>query len=171
MRQLLGLNPDVAEAPEPEPSALSDDDDSDPLLDDIDALLARTDALLKGVTSEPRKPKPLPRDTLIYEDDWDEAERLQEWREIFDSTRHLPPLLRAAIMHDAWFSMQVVQRSSWIGRLLTASFLNQPIEVAELRKRLAHMLDLGGVPQLLLRIGRGPHTPHSPRRPLDEVVS
>ncbi|MBA8837913.1 RHE_PE00001 family protein [Ochrobactrum sp. RH2CCR150] len=125
MRQLLGLNPDIAETPEPEPSILSDDDDSDPLLDDIDALLARTDALLKGVTSEARKPKPLPRDTLIYEDDWDEAERLQEWRDIFDSTRHLPPLLRAAIMHDAWFSMQVVQRSSWIGRLLTASFLSQ----------------------------------------------
>ncbi|KWK51273.1 nitroreductase [Burkholderia stagnalis] len=53
----------------------------------------------------------------------------------------------------------------------TASYLNQPIEVAGLRSHLVHMLDLGGQPQLLLRIGRGPHTPHSPRRPLDEVVS
>lgn len=53
----------------------------------------------------------------------------------------------------------------------TASFLNQPIETAGLRTRLCHMLGLHGEPQLLLRVGRGPHTPHSPRRPLDEVIS
>ena len=53
----------------------------------------------------------------------------------------------------------------------TASYLNQPIETAGLRAHLCHMLGLRGQPQLLLRVGRGPHTPHSPRRPLDEVVS
>ena len=53
----------------------------------------------------------------------------------------------------------------------TASYLNQPIETAGLRAHLCHMLGLRGEPQLLLRIGRGPHTPHSPRRPLDEVIS
>lgn len=53
----------------------------------------------------------------------------------------------------------------------TASYLNQPIETEGLRAQLADMLGLGGMPQLLLRIGRGPQTRHSPRRPLDEVVS
>ncbi|AIO39979.1 nitroreductase family protein [Burkholderia cenocepacia] len=53
----------------------------------------------------------------------------------------------------------------------TASYLNQPIETAGLRAHLCHMLGLRGEPQLLLRVGRGPHTPHSRRRPLDEVVS
>ncbi|WP_423383251.1 Acg family FMN-binding oxidoreductase [Burkholderia sp. LMG 32019] len=53
----------------------------------------------------------------------------------------------------------------------TASYLNQPIETAGLRAHLRHLLGLHGEPQLLLRVGRGPHTPHSPRRPLDEVVS
>ncbi|RQR46088.1 MULTISPECIES: Acg family FMN-binding oxidoreductase [unclassified Burkholderia] len=53
----------------------------------------------------------------------------------------------------------------------TASYLNQPIETAGLRAHLRHMLGLRGEPQLLLRVGRGPHTPHSPRRPLDEVIS
>ena len=75
---------------------------------------------------------------------------------------------------DAWLAAgQALERMLLVAARAghTASFLNQPIEVADLRKRLAHMLDLGGVPQLLLRIGRGPHTPHSPRRPLDEVVS
>ncbi|QRR10161.1 nitroreductase [Burkholderia sp. MS455] len=53
----------------------------------------------------------------------------------------------------------------------TASYLNQPIETAGLRAQLCDMLALRGHPQLLLRIGRGPHVPHSPRRPLDEVIS
>ncbi|AWV04697.1 nitroreductase [Burkholderia sp. JP2-270] len=53
----------------------------------------------------------------------------------------------------------------------TASYLNQPIETAGLRAHLCHMLGLRGEPQLLLRVGRGPHMPHSPRRPLDEVIS
>ncbi|AXF24027.1 nitroreductase [Burkholderia pyrrocinia] len=53
----------------------------------------------------------------------------------------------------------------------TASYLNQPIETAGLRANLCHMLGLRGEPQLLLRVGRGPHTPHSPRRPLDEVIA
>nr|WP_175803122.1 nitroreductase family protein [Burkholderia anthina] len=53
----------------------------------------------------------------------------------------------------------------------TASYLNQPIETTELRTHLRHMLGLRGEPQLLLRVGRGPHMPHSPRRPLDDVIS
>uniref|UniRef100_UPI003BEF3C32 Acg family FMN-binding oxidoreductase n=1 Tax=Burkholderia arboris TaxID=488730 RepID=UPI003BEF3C32 len=53
----------------------------------------------------------------------------------------------------------------------TASYLNQPIEMAALRAHLSHLLGLRGEPQLLLRVGRGPHTPHSPRRPLGEVIS
>ncbi|KAE8759179.1 nitroreductase [Paraburkholderia madseniana] len=54
---------------------------------------------------------------------------------------------------------------------ITASYLNQPIEVAPLRDTLRAALNLDGVPQLLLRIGRGRQTPHSPRRPLAEAVS
>ncbi|SOE53563.1 Nitroreductase family protein [Burkholderia sp. OK233] len=54
---------------------------------------------------------------------------------------------------------------------ITASYLNQPIEVASLRNTLRAALNLDSVPQLLLRIGRGRQAPHSPRRPLPEVVS
>ncbi|MXN75974.1 nitroreductase [Burkholderia sp. 4701] len=75
---------------------------------------------------------------------------------------------------DAWLAAgQALERMLLVAARAgyTASFLNQPIEVGELRKRLAHLFDLDGVPQLLLRIGRGPHAPHSPRRPLDDVVS
>jgi hypothetical protein len=54
---------------------------------------------------------------------------------------------------------------------MTASYLNQPIEVASLRARLRAALDLDAVPQLLIRVGRGRAAPHSPRRPIAEVVS
>ncbi|QTD94741.1 Acg family FMN-binding oxidoreductase [Burkholderia anthina] len=75
---------------------------------------------------------------------------------------------------DAWLAAgQALERILLVATSAgyTASYLNQPIETAELRAHLRHMLGLRGEPQLLLRVGRGPHTPHSPRRPLDEVIS
>jgi len=51
-----------------------------------------------------------------------------------------------------------------------ASYLNQPIEVPELRGRLADVLSISGYPQLVLRIGRGAAAAHSPRRPIADVL-
>ena len=53
---------------------------------------------------------------------------------------------------------------------LSASFLNQPIEIAELRQRLTYTLGLVGPPQLLLRLGYGPEVPPTPRRDLEDVL-
>lgn len=53
---------------------------------------------------------------------------------------------------------------------VSASFLNQPIEVAELRQVLTHATDTEGSPQLLLRLGYGTPVEPEPRRPLDEVL-
>ena len=52
----------------------------------------------------------------------------------------------------------------------SASYLNQAIEVSELRGRLASELQMTGYPQLLLRVGRGSAVPHSPRRPIADVL-
>uniref|UniRef100_E1T5I6 Nitroreductase domain-containing protein n=1 Tax=Burkholderia sp. (strain CCGE1003) TaxID=640512 RepID=E1T5I6_BURSG len=55
---------------------------------------------------------------------------------------------------------------------VTASYLNQPIEVTSLRERLRTLLVMDSIPQLMLRVGRGERTAaHSPRRPLAAVVS
>ena len=54
---------------------------------------------------------------------------------------------------------------------LTASYLNQPIEIDALRSTLGDALSLDATPQLLLRMGRGPVVTHAPRRPIDAVVS
>ncbi|MFM0472150.1 Acg family FMN-binding oxidoreductase [Paraburkholderia strydomiana] len=55
---------------------------------------------------------------------------------------------------------------------VTASYLNQPIEVSALRSQLRTLLAMDEVPQLVLRVGRAKRPAvHSPRRLLSEVVS
>ncbi len=51
-----------------------------------------------------------------------------------------------------------------------ASFLNQPIEVPELRGKLVQLLDRCGSPQLILRLGFGSEVKPTPRRHVDEVL-
>jgi iron-sulfur cluster repair protein YtfE (RIC family) len=52
---------------------------------------------------------------------------------------------------------------------VSASFLNQPIEVADLRAAVSRLAQVG-VPQLVLRLGYGPTVKPTPRRPLSDVV-
>lgn len=53
---------------------------------------------------------------------------------------------------------------------IAVSYLNQPIEVAELRPRVSDLVGKGGFPQLFLRMGYGPEVAPTPRRPLHEVL-
>lgn len=54
---------------------------------------------------------------------------------------------------------------------LRTAFINQPVEVTELRPQFASYLGLGERrPDLVVRIGHGPLSPKSLRRPLDDVV-
>jgi hypothetical protein len=52
---------------------------------------------------------------------------------------------------------------------VSASFLNQPVEVADLRAAVAELAGVG-VPQLVLRLGYGPVVKPTARRPLSDVV-
>jgi hypothetical protein len=51
-----------------------------------------------------------------------------------------------------------------------ASFLNQPTEIPDLRRRLAARLERGDHPQLLLRLGYGEPIRPTPRRSVAEVL-
>lgn len=56
---------------------------------------------------------------------------------------------------------------------ISASFLNQPVQVPELRERLRGVLGARGFPQMVLRLGyefegRPPH--YAPRRPVEDVL-
>ena len=53
---------------------------------------------------------------------------------------------------------------------VSASFLNPPVEVRELRPRLRGLAHCRGVPQLLMRFGYGPPVKATMRRPIDEVL-
>ena len=53
---------------------------------------------------------------------------------------------------------------------VSASFMNQPVELPDLRWLLRSPLTGLGQAQMLLRIGYGPPVPPTPRRLLDEVV-
>ena len=51
------------------------------------------------------------------------------------------------------------------------AFVNQPVEVAGIRPRLASTLGLGDRrPDLVVRFGRGPEMPRSLRRPVEAVL-
>ncbi len=56
-------------------------------------------------------------------------------------------------------------------RDIRLAFVNQPIEVAPLRADLAALAGEPGLrPDLLLRFGRGPLLPYSPRRPVADTI-
>lgn len=54
---------------------------------------------------------------------------------------------------------------------LRTAFINQPVEVPTLRAQLASVLSIGDRrPDLIVRLGRGPETPRSLRRPIEHVI-
>lgn len=103
-------------------------DEEDPLaqyLAEIDAAVARSEAVLSQVLrpSEPSYPKE--RAALLYEPDWDEDERLAEWQDVIEGSASMPPVLRSVLLLDAWNQLQVLQHAPWLGRLLAASLLRK----------------------------------------------
>jgi hypothetical protein len=54
---------------------------------------------------------------------------------------------------------------------VSASFLNQPVEVAELRPLVSELAGHSGHAQLVLRMGYGPPVQATPRRPVRDVLS
>ena len=53
---------------------------------------------------------------------------------------------------------------------VSASYLNQPVEVGEMRFRLRDAVGEHGFPQIVLRLGYGPEVGPTPRRSVDEVL-
>ncbi|MDH6200952.1 hypothetical protein M2310_001623 [Rhizobium leguminosarum] len=98
------------------------------LLDDefaaIDAVLARSDAAIEQA-KQPRRAGASEKDPMIYDLDWDEDDRLEEWRGLLRQTQDLPAVLQAAVALDAWNELSVLQHAPWLGRLLAASILRQ----------------------------------------------
>lgn len=122
LRVLRGGADDDVQAPETKsvtkpPVDDNEDDALDAPMAEIDALLARSQALLSGA--------PQPKGRALPSPVTETSPGLERWRAILLRSADLPPVLRAAVLMDSWQQFDVDRTAPWLGRLLGAAVLRE----------------------------------------------
>ncbi|WP_081161038.1 RHE_PE00001 family protein [Ensifer aridi] len=121
-----GADTDEAESREAE------DADENPLASEfaeLDAAIARSERLLDihvsavASVTQTAKPEPEGQLGLLFDEEWDEAARLDAWRAVLPLADQLPAPLGAAILFDAWERIEPLRRQHWLGSLLVGVYL------------------------------------------------
>ncbi len=107
----------------------------------IDRALDRSNRILAGGQAIA---KPL-RDPLVYDTDWEDAERMEAWRRTAAASLSDPPLLAAALQWDAWETNPPLERQAWLGPLLV------PATLRARQKTRSHLLCLNSALRLVRR--------------------
>ncbi|MBD9640267.1 DUF1612 and helix-turn-helix domain-containing protein [Ensifer sp. ENS07] len=121
---------------EPERGEPEDDGDSNPMAAEfaaIDAAIARSQRLLDAHdqdtlevaerTALATAREPMGQLGLLFDEEWDEEVRLDEWRQMVAAADQLPPCLGAALLFDAWERREPLRRQHWLGSLLVGAYL------------------------------------------------
>lgn len=104
--------------------------------------------------------------------DWGEGQAAKD-QQLAEGSPALLVITTAADNQAAWLRAgQALDRVLLQARAydLHTSYLNQPVEVTELRPQLAELLDTNEYPQLVLRIGYGEQVAPTPRRPVEDML-
>jgi hypothetical protein len=123
----LPMNDRVGAAPDMEVGDASSNPDAAFMaeLNEFDAILKRSEALIARVGSDRKQVLDRDRAAIVYDADWNEPQRLGDWRALLSEVGVFPPVLGAAILLDAWQSHEVSEHSPWLGRLLAAAYLRK----------------------------------------------
>lgn len=99
----------------------------------IDAAIARSRQLLEAHdkdvldvaqrSSQATTQEPVGQLGLLFDEEWDEEARLDDWRRTIAAADQLPPCLGAVLLFDAWDRAEPLRRQHWLGSLLVSAYL------------------------------------------------
>jgi hypothetical protein len=107
------------------------EDHDDPLarqLANVDALLDRSRRLIDRISGAAQE-EAEGRSALIVgglmlrDPEWDEQDRLAQWKRIMQEVEKLPAVLGGALLWDAWETLEPMQRQHWLGGQLVSAYL------------------------------------------------